>query len=82
MHNGIIENYQALKASLADREYASETDTEVVAHLVAAAMADADEPDLLAAVRSVVNRLEGAFSLCFLSVDAPARSWSPSARPR
>ena len=71
VHNGIIENYQALKASLGDREYLSETDTEVVAHLVAAAMADADDPDLLAAVRSVVNRLEGAFSLCFLSVDAP-----------
>ena len=71
VHNGIIENYQSLKASLGDRHYLSQTDTEVVAHLVADALEGQDSPDLLAAVRGVVNRLEGAFSLCFLSTDAP-----------
>ena len=70
VHNGIIENYQALKASLGAREYRSETDTEVVAHLAADALAGHDG-DLLAAVRDVVNRLEGAFSLCFMATDAP-----------
>jgi glucosamine--fructose-6-phosphate aminotransferase (isomerizing) len=71
IHNGIIENYQSLKASLGEREYVSETDTEVVAHLVADALTAQDQPDLLAAVRDVVARLQGAFSLCFMAVDAP-----------
>ena len=71
IHNGIIENYQALKASLPDAEFASETDTEVVAHLVANAVAAQDEVDLLAAVRAVVGTLEGAFALCVTHKDVP-----------
>jgi glucosamine--fructose-6-phosphate aminotransferase (isomerizing) len=80
VHNGIIENYQALKASLGEREYSSETDTEVVAHLIADELAgragDVERGsersvDLLAAVRAVVNRLEGAFSLCVMAAEAP-----------
>ena len=67
VHNGIIENYQALKASLGERVYASETDTEVVAHLVA----DAYDGDLLDAVRRVVARVDGAFSLCFVHAREP-----------
>ena len=85
VHNGIIENYQALKAALGDREFASQTDTEVVAHLVADELAargvergsernsghDGSAPDLLAAVRAVVGRLEGAFSLCVMAAEVP-----------
>jgi glucosamine--fructose-6-phosphate aminotransferase (isomerizing) len=70
VHNGIIENYEALKRSLDGDEFASETDTEVVAHLVAAELG-MDEADLLEAVRRVVGRLEGAFSLCFVTTDDP-----------
>jgi glutamine---fructose-6-phosphate transaminase (isomerizing) len=73
VHNGIIENYQALRASLGDDvTFLSETDTEVTAHLVARELAAQDgEPDLLAAVRAVVAQLEGAYSLCFVAVDDP-----------
>ncbi|MEX0831743.1 MAG: glutamine--fructose-6-phosphate transaminase (isomerizing) [Nitriliruptoraceae bacterium] len=71
VHNGIIENYEVLKAGLGDAEFASETDTEVVAHLVAAELDAAADGDLLAAVRAVVARLEGAFALCVVAVDEP-----------
>jgi glucosamine--fructose-6-phosphate aminotransferase (isomerizing) len=72
VHNGIIENYQALKAGLGERTYRSRTDTEVVAHLVADELdAMGTGADLLAAVRHVVARLEGAFSLCFVATDEP-----------
>ncbi|MBW3577350.1 MAG: glutamine--fructose-6-phosphate transaminase (isomerizing) [Actinobacteria bacterium] len=67
VHNGIIENYQTLKASLDGRSFASDTDTEVVAHLVA----DAYDGDLLEAVRRVVARLRGAYSLCLVHADEP-----------
>ena len=73
IHNGIIENYQELRASLPDAEFTSETDTEVVAHLVAdevAAQGGADA-DLLEAFRTVVTGLKGAFSLCVMSADHP-----------
>ena len=71
IHNGIVENHQALRASLEKEGHAfvSETDTEVVAHLVEAALDR--EPDLTAAVRSVIARLDGAFSLVVLSAGHP-----------
>ncbi|HEX9889307.1 MAG TPA: hypothetical protein VGA69_07495, partial [Nitriliruptorales bacterium] len=71
VHNGIIENYGKLKAELGDTSYASDTDTEVVAHLCAAELEGMDQPDLLEAVRRTVNRLEGAFALCFMCTDDP-----------
>jgi len=71
VHNGIIENYQALKATLPDAEFASETDTEVVAHLLARELDDGDGLDLLQAVRNVVGRLQGAYALCVMAVDDP-----------
>jgi glutamine---fructose-6-phosphate transaminase (isomerizing) len=70
VHNGIIENYQPLKQELADHRFASDTDTEVVAHLVAAELDNVDG-DLLEAVRRTVARLEGAYSLCFVAADDP-----------
>ncbi len=71
IHNGIIENFHQLKtALLADGvEFLSETDTEVAAHLVAAAFAETG--DLTEAMRHVCNRLEGAFTLLAIHADAP-----------
>jgi glucosamine--fructose-6-phosphate aminotransferase (isomerizing) len=78
VHNGIIENFAALRAELeADGvELASDTDSEVAAHLVARAFAAQGEAGddgagLTAAVRAVVSRLEGAFTLVFTHADRP-----------
>jgi len=71
VHNGIIENYRLLRAELDGAPFASETDTEVVAHLIARELGAIDAPDLLEAVRRVVGRLEGAYALCVLSSDEP-----------
>ncbi|CAM2904244.1 MULTISPECIES: glutamine--fructose-6-phosphate transaminase (isomerizing) [Dermacoccus] len=67
IHNGIIENFHPLRNELlADGvEFASETDTEVVAHLLAKAY----KGDLRAAMLEVVNRLEGAFTLLAVHAD-------------
>jgi glucosamine--fructose-6-phosphate aminotransferase (isomerizing) len=71
IHNGIIENFHALKKDLVAQGVAfrSETDTEVVAHLVAGAYRECG--DLTEAMRAVVNRLEGAFTLLAVHEDAP-----------
>ncbi|WP_313556739.1 glutamine--fructose-6-phosphate transaminase (isomerizing) [Miniimonas arenae] len=71
IHNGIIENFATLKAELlADgAEFLSDTDTEVVAHLLARAY----EGDLTEAMRAVVARLDGAFTLLAVHEDAPGR---------
>jgi glutamine---fructose-6-phosphate transaminase (isomerizing) len=74
VHNGIIENYQALKAELADAAFASDTDTEVAAHLIARELATdtgAGPVSLLEAVRRVLARLEGSFALCVVAADEP-----------
>jgi glutamine---fructose-6-phosphate transaminase (isomerizing) len=78
IHNGIIENFAALRAELEDDgvELASDTDTEVAAHLVARALRDQgregdDTAGFTAAVRHVVNRLEGAFTLVFTDAQRP-----------
>ena len=61
VHNGIIENHQELREELEARghHFASETDTEVIAHLIE----DAFAGDLVAAVRAAVSRIEGAYAL-------------------
>ena len=71
VHNGIVENFHALKQELLAQgvEFTSETDTEVAAQLLAAAFAESG--DLTEAMRSVVNRLEGAFTLLAVHADAP-----------
>src|SRR3978361_948801 len=67
IHNGIIENFAALRAECeaAGVEFTSETDTEVAAHLLAAAHRHAAEGEgrLAEAMRVVSRRLEGAFKL-------------------
>ena len=61
VHNGIIENYQELRDELAgDHEFVSDTDTEVIPHLIEDALADHD-PE--AAVRATLDRLEGSFAI-------------------
>ncbi|MER5665716.1 glutamine--fructose-6-phosphate transaminase (isomerizing) [Streptomyces mirabilis] len=71
VHNGIIENFALLRAELAERghELASETDTEVVAHLIAEEFSACD--DLAEAMRLVCLRLEGAFTLVAVHADDP-----------
>ncbi|GAB7032810.1 glutamine--fructose-6-phosphate transaminase (isomerizing) [Streptomyces sp. NPDC021749] len=71
VHNGIIENFAALRAELAERGHAlaSETDTEVVAHLLAECYSSCGE--LAEAMRQVCRRLEGAFTLVAVHADEP-----------
>ncbi|MGI9297738.1 MAG: glutamine--fructose-6-phosphate transaminase (isomerizing), partial [Gammaproteobacteria bacterium] len=63
VHNGIIENHAALRAELAaaGRVFHTETDTEVIAHLLDAALSEGDE--LPSAMRRTAARLEGAFAV-------------------
>ncbi|PWV78931.1 glutamine--fructose-6-phosphate transaminase (isomerizing) [Halomonas sp. A11-A] len=82
VHNGIIENHEALRQELkaAGYVFTSETDTEVVAHLLERESREAG--DLLAAVRRVLARLEGAYALGVVSASEPdvivgARKGSP-----
>src|SRR4051812_23499226 len=72
IHNGIIENFAELRAELerSGVEFASETDTETVAHLVAARLA-AEGGSLADAVRAVCRRLHGAFTLVLLDAEQP-----------
>ncbi|MFD7029738.1 glutamine--fructose-6-phosphate transaminase (isomerizing) [Streptomyces sp. NPDC059917] len=72
VHNGIIENFAALRAELTERGHRleSETDTEVVAHLLAERFAEAGG-DLAEAMRRVCRLLEGAFTLVAVHADAP-----------
>ena len=71
IHNGIIENFQELRARL-DKQghvFASETDTECVAHLVEEKLADAGS--LADAVRMAVGELEGSYALVVISSNHP-----------
>ncbi len=69
VHNGIIENFAQLRAEIAERGHTlrSETDTEVVAHL----LGEAYQGDLAEAMRVVCRQLEGAFTLVAVHADAP-----------
>ncbi|MGW3214654.1 glutamine--fructose-6-phosphate transaminase (isomerizing) [Streptomyces parvus] len=71
VHNGIIENFAALRRELTERGHAleSETDTEVVGHLLAEAFSAGG--DLADAMRQVCRRLEGAFTLVAVHADQP-----------
>jgi len=75
IHNGIIENFAQLKATLrADGEtFASETDTEVAAKLIGQHFTGAAKGDLTEAMRLAANQLEGAFTLLAVHADQPDR---------
>lgn len=70
-HNGIIENYKILKDALVLKGYIfrSETDTEVIAHLIA----DHYKGDLKAAVQSAIKKLSGSFALAVVHKGEPGR---------
>jgi glutamine---fructose-6-phosphate transaminase (isomerizing) len=71
VHNGIIENFKELRSELAaaGRVFESETDSEVVAHLISAEVEGGADPE--AAVRAVLPRLRGAFALAIAFRSAP-----------
>ena len=74
VHNGIIENFAALRIELesAGVEFASDTDTEVAVHLVSEAYRHGDTAgDFPASVLAVLRRLEGHFTLVFANADEP-----------
>jgi glucosamine--fructose-6-phosphate aminotransferase (isomerizing) len=71
VHNGIIENHEALRAELvaAGTEFRSETDTEIFAHMVSAAVKGG--LSLTIAVRQCAQRLQGSYALAVVSADEP-----------
>src|ERR1700723_387244 len=77
VHNGIVENYLALKHELAAQghKFATETDTEIIAHLIEQQLTSAAKAGqtlaLEDAVRRSVKRLTGAFAISVLSADDP-----------
>jgi glucosamine--fructose-6-phosphate aminotransferase (isomerizing) len=80
VHNGIIENYESLREMLRGKGYTfvSQTDTEVIAHLIHSLY----RGDLFAAVREAVGQLHGAYAIAVLHKDQPhtvvgARQGSP-----
>ncbi|KAF2389165.1 MULTISPECIES: glutamine--fructose-6-phosphate transaminase (isomerizing) [Pseudomonas] len=82
VHNGIIENHEALREQLKAQGYVftSDTDTEVIAHLLAHKLKDLH--DLTVALKATVKELHGAYGLAVISADQPdrlvaARSGSP-----
>jgi glucosamine--fructose-6-phosphate aminotransferase (isomerizing) len=73
VHNGIIENYEELRAELkgAGYNFVSETDTEVVAHRIAEHLQTSG--DIIAAVRATVSELEGAYALVVMNRKDPGK---------
>lgn len=79
VQNGIIENYRELREELKNRghQFSSDTDTEVIPHLIAEFLSKTSTPDshhlspFLEAVREAVNQLEGAFAIAVICADYP-----------
>ncbi len=61
VHNGIIENYDTLREELSDVSFSSDTDTEVIPHLIAAGLDAGAEPR--EAIEAALDRLEGTYAL-------------------
>ena len=68
VHNGIVENHESLKRELVDHEFTSETDTEVIPHLLENELEAGH--DLRAAVERVDDHLEGSYAICAVREDA------------
>ncbi len=74
VHNGIIENYHSLRQELQQRghRFSSDTDTEVLAHLIEEGLTNTGQ-DLVAAVRAAVAQVEGSYALGVICADHPDR---------
>ena len=84
VHNGIIENYESLRTELkvAGYVFTSETDTEVIAHLVHQQYVASGQKDLAVSVKAVLPKLHGAYAIGVIAQDSPellvgARAGSP-----
>jgi glucosamine--fructose-6-phosphate aminotransferase (isomerizing) len=84
VHNGIIENYEALRDQLkeAGYEFSSETDTEVIAHFIHQEYLKQTKPQLKKAVAATIAQLKGAYAIAVISQAEPnmmvgARAGSP-----
>jgi glucosamine--fructose-6-phosphate aminotransferase (isomerizing) len=73
VHNGIIENFEALRSELiaAGYRFESETDTEVIAHLVHQLYTKSEPRNLLMAVQLATQRLVGAYAIAVMAQDKP-----------
>jgi glucosamine--fructose-6-phosphate aminotransferase (isomerizing) len=69
VHNGIIENYRELKAGLEKRghHFCSETDTEVIVHLIEEKYKD----DLISAFNEAISELEGSYAIALIDINSP-----------
>lgn len=74
VHNGIVENYRQLRAELATQGvvFKSDTDTEVIVHLIAQCASSTDS-DITEATRAAVRRLKGAHAIVVMSAQQPDR---------
>jgi len=84
VHNGIIENYKELKAELIElgHKFRSETDSEVLAHMIEQVKKDNPQTDLGEAVRLIIPRIKGTYGLVIIEKNKPnklvvARNFSP-----
>ncbi len=84
IHNGIIENYHSLKETFLSRGHTfySDTDTEVLVHLISEVMKSSEELDLFEATRVALNEVVGAYAIAIVDVGRPdelvlARKSSP-----
>ncbi|HEX6138610.1 MAG TPA: glutamine--fructose-6-phosphate transaminase (isomerizing) [Casimicrobiaceae bacterium] len=75
VHNGIIENYEELRERLKAQGYAfrTQTDTEVIAHLIHAYWHGDDGGDLLVAVQRAIAEFKGAYAIAVISTREPGR---------
>jgi glucosamine--fructose-6-phosphate aminotransferase (isomerizing) len=74
VHNGIIENYEVLRSALkaAGYVFTSETDTEVIAHLIHQQYVASGQKDIAASVRAVLPKLHGAYAIGVIAQDNPS----------
>jgi glucosamine--fructose-6-phosphate aminotransferase (isomerizing) len=77
IHNGIIENYQEIKAELMAEgcEFRSDTDSEVLVNLIAKCLKGTDG-DVTRAVSLALSRVEGAYAIVLMSLDNPGTLWA------
>ena len=74
VHNGIIENYELLRTELkaAGYEFTSETDTEVIAHLIHQQYVISGQKDIVQSVKAVLPKLHGAYAIGVIAQDNPS----------